>query len=211
MTDLPSVPSWKRLTARLMHWLDSTIVALLVMAAVLGAWSGLVLQLFRLVGFGLSLYSATYFNGWTSERVGKWFMQGADSRVVSAVGLGSGCRLSPELGTLDLQVALFRTDRGIPLKVLCAFGVAREPSFHAYTVYGTRGYLERPRPGRDAPDETLAYFEDVPEMAGMASLPLGIRHRRVPAQAALGGVAVRAGRRGRGVFAASALALTWSP
>src|SRR5439155_2421049 len=71
--------------------------------------------------------------------------------------------------------------------VLCGFGVARQPAYHSYTLYGTRGCLERPRPGRDAAEETLAYFEDVPDLLGMASLPLGTRHRNAPAYAALGG------------------------
>ncbi len=44
-----------------MHWLDSTILAVLAAAAVLGAYSGLLMQAFRLVGFGVALYGA---NSW---------------------------------------------------------------------------------------------------------------------------------------------------
>lgn len=108
-------------------------------------------------------------------------------RCLTATGLSSGSRLTPELGTLDMQVGLFRTERGVPIKVLCGFGVARQPAFHTYTVYGTRGCLEKPRPGTDAREETLAFFDDVPEMLGMASLPLGTRHRGAPAHASAGG------------------------
>ncbi len=104
-------------------------------------------------------------------------------RCVTAVGMNSGSRLSPELGTLDLGVGLFQTDRGVPIRILCAFGVARQPAFHAYTVYGTRGCLERPR----QKDETIAYFDDVPELTGMMTLPLGIQHRNAPRHALAGG------------------------
>jgi predicted dehydrogenase len=109
-------------------------------------------------------------------------------RPVSAIGLSTGSRLTPEFGTIDMQLGLFRTDRGVPIKILCGFGVVRQPSFHSYVIYGTRGCLERPRPGGSSPvEETLAYFEDIPEMAGMATLPLGVRHPRAPAHASTGG------------------------
>ncbi|MBM3457490.1 MAG: Gfo/Idh/MocA family oxidoreductase [Armatimonadetes bacterium] len=104
-------------------------------------------------------------------------------RCTRAMGLNGGSRLSPQWGTLDFGVGLFQTDRNVPIRIFCAFGIAREPSYHAFTVYGTRGCLERPR----QKDETLAYFEEIPEMTGMATLPLGIRHARAPAHATAGG------------------------
>lgn len=111
----------------------------------------------------------------------------AGGRPVTAVGLHSGSRMNPDLGTFDMEVGLFRTDRGVPLKVLCGFGVARRPSFHSYTIYGTRGCLERPRPGTGPVETTIAYFEEVPHLHGMASLPLDTRHPDAPASAAAGG------------------------
>jgi predicted dehydrogenase len=108
-------------------------------------------------------------------------------RPISAVGLSTGSRLSPELGTIDMQVGLFRTDRGVPIKVLCGFGVARQPPFHSYTVYGTRGCLERPRPAAEPADGSLAYFEQTPAVRAMTPLPIGLRHREAPAWAAAGG------------------------
>jgi uncharacterized membrane protein required for colicin V production len=67
-----------------MHWLDSTIVALLAATAVLGAWSGLVMQLFRLVGFGASLYAATCLNAWGTNLLSTSLLRGVEGRVASA-------------------------------------------------------------------------------------------------------------------------------
>jgi predicted dehydrogenase len=104
-------------------------------------------------------------------------------RCVEAVGMSTGSRLTPEFGTQDMQVALLRTDRGVPIKLLCGFGVARRPSFHHYCVYGTRGFMERPR----ATDATLAYFEDVPGLSAPATLPLGVSNPDAPGWATAGG------------------------
>jgi predicted dehydrogenase len=89
-------------------------------------------------------------------------------RCVSAVGMHPGVNVAPELGAIDMEVGLFRTAGGALIKILCGFSVARTPSFHTYTVYGTRGCLEKPR---DAA-EPRAFFGDAPEPAGMAPLPL---------------------------------------
>jgi len=69
-----------------MHWLDSTILALLAAAAVFGAWSGLVNQLFRWAGFGLSLYAAVCLHAWAGERLSVWFLRGADPLVCDILG-----------------------------------------------------------------------------------------------------------------------------
>jgi hypothetical protein len=95
----------------------------------------------------------------------------------------TGVNVAPDLGAIDMEVGLYRTASGAVIKILCGFSVAREPSFHTYTVYGTRGCLEKPRNA----DETLAFFSDVPELAGMIRMPLPATHRRAPGYATLGG------------------------
>lgn len=107
----------------------------------------------------------------------------AGDRCVSAVGMHTGVNVAPDLGAIDLEVGLYRTASGAVIKILCGFSIAREPSFHTYTVYGTRGCLEKPRTG----DETLAFFEEIPELAGMMRMPLPAAHRRAPGHASLGG------------------------
>jgi predicted dehydrogenase len=89
-------------------------------------------------------------------------------RCVSAVGMHPGVNVAPELGAIDMEVGLFRTAGGAVIKILCGFSVARAPMFHTYTVYGTRGCLEKPR---DAA-EPRAFFAGAPQQAGMAPLPL---------------------------------------
>jgi predicted dehydrogenase len=89
-------------------------------------------------------------------------------RCVSAVGMHPGVNVAPELGAIDMEAGLFRTAGGAVIKILCGFSVARKPSFHTYTVYGTRGCLEKPRDT----EWTCAFFADEPASAGMTALPL---------------------------------------
>lgn len=104
-------------------------------------------------------------------------------RCVSAVGMHTGVNVAPDLGAIDMEVGLYRAASGAVIKILCGFSLVREPSFHSYTVFGTRGCLEKPR----NEEETRAFFEDVPELAGMMRMPLPASHRRAPAYATQGG------------------------
>jgi len=49
-----------------MHWIDNTIVAVLAVAAVLGAYSGVLMQLCRWLGFAAAIYAAAALNGGVS-------------------------------------------------------------------------------------------------------------------------------------------------
>jgi predicted dehydrogenase len=104
-------------------------------------------------------------------------------RCVSAVGMHPGVNVAPDLGAIDIEVGIFRTAGGAVVKILCGFSIVREPSFHTYTVYGTRGCLEKPRNS----EETLAFFDEIPGLEGMIRMPLPAAHRRVPGHARLGG------------------------
>ena len=68
-----------------------------------------------------------------------------DDRCVSVVGLHTGCHTAPELGVIDMEVGLFRTQKGRVLKVLCGFSLSREPAMHWQIFYGTKGSLENRR------------------------------------------------------------------
>ncbi len=68
-----------------------------------------------------------------------------DDRVVRATGSGRERHTMPDLevvGAIDMQVALFETEKGITIKVLRSSVVTREPPFHYYTIYGTKGCIE---------------------------------------------------------------------
>jgi predicted dehydrogenase len=110
-------------------------------------------------------------------------------RCRSAVAMHTGSQVAPELGTIDQEVALFRTDRGAIIKILVGFSVAREPGFHYYTVYGTKGSLERPRPDRPPlnSDRCLAYFREEDAQREWTELPLTQSEPNAPEVWSVGG------------------------
>jgi len=103
-------------------------------------------------------------------------------RVVSAIGLRTATAVDPALPAPAMEVALFRTEAGLPIKVLCGFAVERRPAFHTFQLYGTRGCLEKPRHA----EHTWAYFADQ-DAPAMVELPIGFRHAGAPAHASRGG------------------------
>ncbi len=68
-----------------------------------------------------------------------------DDRCVSAVGMSTGTHTAPEIGSIDMEVGLFRTEKGCVIKILCGFTVTREPAMHWQVFYGTEGTLENRR------------------------------------------------------------------
>ncbi|MBP8955083.1 MAG: Gfo/Idh/MocA family oxidoreductase [Armatimonadetes bacterium] len=111
-------------------------------------------------------------------------LQILDDRIVSAVGMNPGERIGKSTGTVDMEVALFKTAKGNVIKVTCGFVVAREPSFHYFSIYGTEGVLESPRGGYAG---FKAILNDIPHCTGMIDLPLGWSHPKMPPEAAVGG------------------------
>ena len=66
-----------------MFWLDTAILAVLSVAAIFGARSGLVWQLARVLGLAASLYAAIAVNGPASALMQDVFLYGADPRLAS--------------------------------------------------------------------------------------------------------------------------------
>ena len=66
-----------------------------------------------------------------------------------AVGMHTGCNVAPELKAIDLEVGLFKTVKGVVVRVLNGFSVAREPMLVWFAVYGTKGVVEGRRCGWD--------------------------------------------------------------
>jgi len=92
-----------------MHWLDNTILAVLAAAAVLGAYSGLLMQLFRLVGFAVALYAATALHGGVTAWLQESLMRKADERTCTLAAYGIvflGIYLGIFLVTLILERGL---------------------------------------------------------------------------------------------------------
>ena len=108
----------------------------------------------------------------------------SEARVKRAIALATPSRLQPGRDHYDSEVALFQTEDGATLKVLTAFRIAREPSFHYYSLYGTRGCLESQRP----PDalRTNAFLNEQGK-ADMVQWPLGRNDPQAPSGADSGG------------------------
>ena len=107
-----------------------------------------------------------------------------DARCISAVGMHTGCNVAPEIGAIDMEVAVFRMSSGAVVKQLCGFSVVREPSHIFLSIYGTKGCLEGKRGDKD---EIKGFFEDTPNLHGMVRFPLDDAHTNVPPEARLGG------------------------
>jgi predicted dehydrogenase len=68
-----------------------------------------------------------------------------NDHVVRATASGISKHTVPDLdtpGAIDMQVALFETSKGITIKILRSQVAAREPPFHYYAIYGTKGCIE---------------------------------------------------------------------
>jgi membrane protein required for colicin V production len=63
------------------YWLDTVIVAILLIGALFGAVSGLVWQIARVASFGVAIYAAIYLNDWATGVLRDLVLQGADPRV----------------------------------------------------------------------------------------------------------------------------------
>ena len=68
-----------------MFWLDGTILAALALGALLGALSGFLWQMARLLGLALALYLAILLNETVSQFVQTHYLAGADPRMVRIV------------------------------------------------------------------------------------------------------------------------------
>lgn len=106
-------------------------------------------------------------------------------RCVSACGLHTGSKLHRDVGHTNMEVGIFQTSNGGVIKILCGFGVVREPMFHYYSLYGTKGTLETARPPE--PLRSHTYLEAVPHLQNMIEIPLGYDVPGAPPQARLGG------------------------
>jgi predicted dehydrogenase len=72
-----------------------------------------------------------------------------DDRIVRAMGLGQGHRVLPEapIGGIDMQVALFETEKGAIIKLLRTSVMPHDPPIHFYTLHSDRGFIETDRRG----------------------------------------------------------------
>ena len=72
-----------------------------------------------------------------------------DDRITRVACLDAGFGIMPNLGPgcLNMEVALFKTQKGAVIKLLRSQTAFREPPMHFYSLYGTKGSLENDRSG----------------------------------------------------------------
>lgn len=101
---------------------------------------------------------ATGETKWRYERPPIWYcghllgplMTLLDDRVVRATGVHSGRKTHPEStaqGYLDMEVALFQTEKGSVVKIARSQVARRYPSLVWYSLYGSKGFIENGREG----------------------------------------------------------------
>src|SRR5574340_775432 len=101
------------------------------------------------------------------------------------MGLGQGHRILPQHiapGTIDIQVALFETAKGMIVKMTRSSLVPRHPMIHYYTLQGTKGFVETDRMG---PTEGLLYVQG--EMERAQRFPVSFVDESLPEGARAGG------------------------
>ena len=72
-----------------------------------------------------------------------------NDRVTKACGTHSGYGILPNVGVgaLNMEVGLFKTQKGAAIKILRSSVAHREPPMHYYSLYGTKGFVETDRSG----------------------------------------------------------------
>jgi membrane protein required for colicin V production len=72
-----------------MYWLDTVILILLGVGAGLGAWTGLLKQFMRVVGFAVALYGSVLLHGWASNYLQQELLKDSDPAVADALSYGA--------------------------------------------------------------------------------------------------------------------------
>lgn len=108
-----------------------------------------------------------------------------DDRVTEIMCADTGSNVAPKTKTIDMAVAIMRTANGTLIKELAGFAVAQPEGLRYFCMYGTKGCMETERWGTH---QTLAYFDDVPNLSSMMRLPLTSGPRKpAPSWVAAGG------------------------
>ena len=109
-----------------------------------------------------------------------------DDRVIKATASGKGMNIMPgvEIGAIDMQIALFETKKGVTIKLLRSQVVTREPPFHYYTIYGTKGCVENTG-FRSGAYKGLLYIEGEDKVAREIDCP--VSDPNAPEEAKRGG------------------------
>lgn len=83
-----------------------------------------------------------------------------EDRITRVACLDTGYGIMPNLGPgcLNMEVALFRTQKGAAIKLLRSQVAFREPPMHFYSLYGTKGSVENDRSGHGRRQQGKLYI-----------------------------------------------------
>ena len=83
-----------------------------------------------------------------------------DDRITRVACLDTGYGIMPNLGPgcLNMEVALFKTQKGAAIKLLRSQVAFREPPMHYYSLYGTKGSVENDRTGHGRAQQGKLYI-----------------------------------------------------
>lgn len=107
---------------------------------------------------------------WRSRRAPIWYCAHTlgplltlmDDRIVKATGAHAGRHTFPEesIAFLDMEVGLFKTQKGAVIKILRSQVANRHPEMIFYSLYGTKGFVETGREGGWGTTTGRAFFAD---------------------------------------------------
>ena len=88
-------------------------------------------------------------------------------RCVTASGLQSGCKSVPGSGAIDMEVGIFKTEKGSLVRLTNGFSIAH-PFAYFVGLYGTKGSVKMLRIGESS---VKAWFEDEHSGSSWVDLP----------------------------------------
>ncbi len=106
-------------------------------------------------------------------------------RLVDATGFSTGARISPENGTVDMQLGVFHSESGAVIKLLVGFSHERGRDHHFISVYGTKGCIENSRWNPNT--EGYVHFKDAPATPSLTPAQITINDPHAPEEANKGG------------------------
>lgn len=114
-----------------------------------------------------------------------------NDRITAASGLHLGYSIMPDLGPgcLNMEVALFKTQKGAVIKLLRSQVAYREPPMHYYSLYGSKGTIENDRAGghQGVGQGKLYIHGEHDPQAGLVALACPISDPDAPLEALSGG------------------------
>jgi len=135
---------------------------------------------------------------WRSQRAPIWYCAHTlgplltlmDDRIVQATGTHAGRHMHPDesIAFLDMEVGLFKTQKGAAIKILRSQVALRHPAIVYYSLYGTKGFVENGRgSGWGSTQGGLFIQDDSSEQSGAQAIDCPTVDPNAPEEARKGG------------------------